>query len=215
MLRLSLAINPPLHKQSGRSRIVGVIASFRQLRCLSHELSWRIFMRSFVLAFLLIPIVAGVWPSFGVTDINNHAAVQKDLQFEYKEIEMGFRHDDPTPWIERLSPGFELVLFSGQHQSRQWAVDYVRNNAKTFHIVRLSMRIQRLEFGESEVTATVEQKSERTFSEDGQPHRLNVGALQRETWEPTDKGWRLKRVQEWKVLYVRNTVTGDRSPLQK
>jgi|SRR5215471_5831494 len=162
-------------------------------------------------SILLILIVASVSRSFAVTDINNHAAVQKDLQHEYREIERGFRADDPTPWIERLSPGFELILFSGQHQSRQWAVDYVRNNAKTFHIVKLSMLIQGLEFGKADVTAIVEQKSERTLTENGKPHRLDVGALQRETWEPTANGWRLKRVQEWKVLYVHNTVIDDKS----
>ena len=131
---------------------------------------------------MLVSLVA-VFLSFGITDIGDHAAVQRDLSREYKIIEGGFRHDDPEPWIKHLSPDFELVLFAGQHQPRQWAVDYVRNNAQTFHIVKLSMRIQRIEFGEGDVTAIVEQKSERTFTENGQPHRLEVGALQRETWQ--------------------------------
>jgi len=151
---------------------------------------------------MLAPLLAALLP-LGVTDIGDHAAVQKDLAREYRIIERGFRHDDPEPWIEHLSPNFELVLFAGQHQSRQWAVDYVRNNAKTFHIVKLSMRIQRVEFGDGDVTAIVEQKSVRTFAENGQPRRLDVGALQRETWERTAAGWKLKRVQEWKVLYLR------------
>jgi len=130
-------------------------------------------------------------------------AVKKELAREYKNIEHSFRHDDPTPWIEHLSPDFELVLFNGEHQSRQWAVDYVRNNAKNFHIRKLTMRIQSVELGDAEVTAIVEQKSERTFVENGQAHCLDVGALQRETWEKTGRVWRLKRVQEWKVLYLR------------
>lgn len=82
-------------------------------------------------------------------------------------------------------------------------MNYVQNNAKTFHIVKLSMRIQRIEFGDGETTAIVEQKSQRTFTESGRPHRLDVGALQRETWKQTDGGWKLERVQEWKVLYLR------------
>ncbi|HEY6252468.1 MAG TPA: hypothetical protein VI685_21140 [Candidatus Angelobacter sp.] len=105
-------------------------------------------------------------------------SVKKELAREYKNIEHGFRRDDPAQWIEHLSPDFELVLFNGQHQSRQWAVDYVHNNAKTFHVRKLTMRIQNIEFGDADVTAIVEQKSERTFVENGQAHRLNVGALQ-------------------------------------
>ena len=150
---------------------------------------------------MLAPLLA-MFLGVGVTGLGDHAAVQKDLAREYRIIARGFRHDDPQPWIEHLSPDFELVLFAGQHQSRQWAVDYVQNNAKNFHIVKLSMRIQRIEFGDSDVTAIVEQKSVRTFTENGQPRRLKVGALQRETWEQTADGWKLKRVQEWKVLYV-------------
>ena len=45
------------------------------------------------------------------------------------------------------------------------------------------MRIQQLEFGEGEVAAIIEEKSERTFTENGQLRRLDVTALQRETWE--------------------------------
>jgi len=33
-------------------------------------------------------------------------------------------------------------------------------------------------------------------------HQLEVGALQRETWTSTSSGWRLKSVEEWKVLYL-------------
>ena len=136
------------------------------------------------------------------TDTTNAIAVQRDLAREYKIIERGFRRDDPGPWIEHLSPNFELVLFNGQHQSRQWVVDYVQNNARTFHIVKLTMRIQGVELGDGDVTAVVEQKSERTWTENGQQHRLDVGVLQRETWERTAEGWKLKRVEEWKLLYL-------------
>jgi len=130
--------------------------------------------------------------------------IKKQLAAEYRQIEQGFRRNDPTAWIQRLSPEFQLTVFSGQKQNREWVVDYVRNNAKTFRIRKLSMRIKSLEFNEHDVTAIVEQTSIRTFTDErGQPHRLEVGALQRETWERGPNGWRLKAVQEWKLLYLR------------
>jgi hypothetical protein len=129
--------------------------------------------------------------------------VKERLAAEYRQIEEGFRKNDPTAWIQRLSPEFQLTLFSGQKQNREWVVDYVRNNAKTFRIQKLNMRVKSLEVNENAVTA-IEQTSIRTFTDDkGQPHRLEVGALQRETWEQGSDGWRLKAVQEWKLLYLR------------
>ena len=130
--------------------------------------------------------------------------IDKQLAAEYRQIELGFRNNDPTAWIQRLSPEFHLTLFSGQKQNREWVVDYVRNNAKTFRIRPLSMRIKSLERNDSGVTAIVEQRSIRTFTDDkGRPHRLEVGALQRETWEQNPDGWRSRAVQEWKLLYLR------------
>ena len=57
--------------------------------------------------------------------------IKKQLAAEYSQIESGFRRNNPSPWIERLSPDFELTLFNGQKQNREWVVNYVRNNAKT------------------------------------------------------------------------------------
>jgi len=130
--------------------------------------------------------------------------VRKQLAAEYAQIQKGFRRNDPSPWIQKLSSDFQLTLFNGEKKDREWVINYVRNNAKTFRIRRLTMTIKDLEIREDAVTAIVEQKSVRTFKDDqGQLHRLDVGALQRETWEEASAGWRLKAVQEWKILYVR------------
>jgi hypothetical protein len=128
--------------------------------------------------------------------------VRKELESNYARIVRGFKNNDPTVWEGFLVPDFKLKLFSGSVQDRAWAVNYVSNNAKTFKVKKLSMRIKDLKIEGSDATAVVEQKSSRTFEEQGEPHRLDVGALQRETWTRTPAGWRLKSVEEWKVLYV-------------
>lgn len=129
--------------------------------------------------------------------------IRKELKANYAKIEKGFKKNDPAVWEGFLVPDFKLKLFNGSVQDRRWVVDYVRNNAKTFKVLKLSMVIKELKIEGDEVTAVVEQKSSRTFNdEQGKAHRLDVGALQRETWTKTPSGWKLKSVQEWKVLYL-------------
>jgi hypothetical protein len=106
-------------------------------------------------------------------------------------------------WLGFLVPDFKLKLFNGSVQDRQWVVGYVRNNAKTFKVLKLTMVIKELKLEGDHATAVVEQKSSRTYDDkQGKAHRLDVGALQRETWTKTANGWRLKSVEEWKVLYL-------------
>jgi len=129
--------------------------------------------------------------------------IRKELKANYGKIVKGFKKNDPAVWEGFLVPDFKLKLFNGSVQDRRWVVDYVRNNAKTFKVLKLSMVIKELKIEGDEATAVVEQKSSRTFNdEQGNGHRLDVGALQRETWTKTPSGWKLKSVEEWKVLYL-------------
>ncbi len=129
--------------------------------------------------------------------------IRKDLKANYAKIVKGFKKNDPAVWEGFLIPDFKLKLFSGSVQDRLWVVNYVRNNAKAFKVVKLSMVIKELKIEGDDVTAVVEQKSSRTFNDvHGKTHRLDVGALQRETWTRTTGSWKLKFVEEWKVLYL-------------
>ena len=133
----------------------------------------------------------------------NEASVRIALEREYAAIVDGFLSNDPSPWIERLGPEFQLILFNGSTQSRVWAVNYVKNNANTFHVGTLTMRIKTLQPAAGRWVATVEQLSERTWSDSTGPHRLEVGAIQLETWERRDSSWQLASVQEKEILYLR------------
>jgi hypothetical protein len=137
------------------------------------------------------------------------ARTRVELKVNYAEIVRGFRKNDPEVWVQFLVPDFTLKLFDGSVQDCQWVVDYVRYNATTFKVLKLSMIIKDLMFDGDDVTAVVEQKSSRAFNdENGVAHRLDVGALQRETWTKIPSGWRLKCVEEWKVLYLRKEMSG-------
>ena len=129
--------------------------------------------------------------------------IRKELKANYAKIVKGFKRNDPAVWEGFLIPDFKLKLFSGSVQDRSWVVNYIRNNAKTFKVLKLSMVIKELKVEEDDALAVVEQKSSRTFiDEQGNGHRLDIGALQRETWTRTPDGWKLKSVEEWKVLYL-------------
>jgi len=130
-------------------------------------------------------------------------SVRNELKSNYARIVKGFKKNDPEVWVSYLSADFKLKLFNGSVQDRQWAVNYVRNNAKAFRIKTLRMTIKELALAGNDAVAVVEQKSSRAFKDaQSTPHRLDVAALQRETWTKTTDGWMLKSVQEWKVLYV-------------
>ena len=133
----------------------------------------------------------------------DQGSIRKELKASYALIVKGFRRNDPSVWEGFLVSDFKLKLFDGSVRDRQWVVDYVRNNAKTFKVLKLSMTIKELVIEGDDATVVVEQKSSRAFKdEQGKTHRLDVGALQRETWTKTSGGWRLKAVEEWRVLYL-------------
>lgn len=129
--------------------------------------------------------------------------VKTELEREYAAIVRGFKENRPAAWIDRLAPEFQLKLFNGSVQSRKWAVDYVSANANVFRIDSLSMSIKLLIKSGPRWVATVEQLSSRTWADSTGTHRLEVGAIQLETWGKTAEGWKLFVVQEKEVLYLR------------
>jgi hypothetical protein len=155
------------------------------------------------LSVVLAAILAIGSASAAIVRADSEEQVRKALKANYARIVKGFKKNDPSIWEGFLAPDFKLKLFNGSVQDRQWVLDYVRNNAKTFKIQKLTITIKELTLAGDDATAVVEQKSSRTFNdEQGKPHQLDVGALQRETWTKTPGGWRLKTVEEWKVLYL-------------
>ena len=153
------------------------------------------------LAIILSGVLAIVSASV-IVRADLEARVRKELKGNYARIVKGFKKNDPSIWEAFLTSDFKLKLFNGSVQDHKWVVDYVRNNAKTFKVLKLSMTIKELTIEGNDASAVVEQRSSRTFIEQGESHRLDVGALQRETWTETTSGWRLKSVEEWKVLYL-------------
>jgi hypothetical protein len=145
----------------------------------------------------------GAPPAPDPTPASRQDSLRKELEAHYALIVDGFKKNDPSVWEGFLVSDFQLKLFNGQVQNRQWVSDYVRNNAKTFKVVTLSMRIKDLKIEGDDAVAIVEQESSRTFRDEQGERQLDVGAIQRETWTKTPDGMRLKLVEEKEVLYLR------------
>jgi hypothetical protein len=131
------------------------------------------------------------------------ASVRQQLEREYADIVAGYSRDDPGPWLRHLTPDFHLVLFSGDVKDRAWVEDYVRNNAKNFHIVSIAMKIENVRVSGARALATVRQTSLRTFKDDKGEHKLEVDARQLESWRRASGKWKLWRVREYQVLSVK------------
>jgi uncharacterized protein DUF4440 len=153
------------------------------------------------LALILAPHSA---PGQGSCTPADTARTRAELVAVYGTLREGFMKNAPQAWIDALAPSFTLTLFDGQVMSRDWVENYVRTNAAQFRIRTLAMVLQSITRLVDTVVATVEQTSDREYSdEQGIRHRLEVGALQLETWVCTGAGWRLTKVKEHKLLYLR------------
>ena len=153
------------------------------------------------LALLVTPASATAQHSCSLHD---SARVRKDLASEYATFRDAFMKNAPQAWIDALDSSFTLTLFNGSVMSRAWVENYVRTNATQFHIDVLQMAVQTIMTQADTAVATVLQTSDRRFTDEtGAPHRLEVGARQLETWVCTSTGWRLWRVKEDSVLYLR------------
>jgi hypothetical protein len=129
--------------------------------------------------------------------------VKGELQTYYNKFAEGFKRNDPGVWLSYLTSDFTLTLFNGSVQSHEWVTQYVTQNANTFTVDTLVMRVRGIERRGNQVVATVEQTSSRRFHDGSGDHRLDVGAIQLETWEKINGRWRLRAVREKDILYLR------------
>ena len=129
---------------------------------------------------------------------------RKELKAAYVRIVDALKNNDPAVFEELLAPDFQVKLINGETHDREWILNYIRNNAKAFKVLKLSIKITKLTVSGNEAIAFIEQKSSRTLNDaEGKSHRLDVGAIQQETWVKTAEGWRLRHNVELKRLYVK------------
>ena len=143
-------------------------------------------------------------PAQSACSSRDTARTREQLTASYSGFRDGFMKNAPQVWIDALAPSFTLTLFDGKIMPRDWVEGYVRSNASQFRIEALARVVRALTPIADSVVAIIEQTSDRKFTdEQGVLHRLEVGALQRETWVCGTAGWRLAKVKEDSLLYLR------------
>ena len=93
-----------------------------------------------------------IGPALVLVRADTEERIRKELKANYAKIVKGFKKNDPAVWEGFLVPDFKLKLFNGSVQDRQWVVGYVRNNAKTFKVLKLSMVIKELKIEGDDAT---------------------------------------------------------------
>jgi hypothetical protein len=159
--------------------------------------------------------VAAVAALVGCASIRSQAPSAEDvrdrLTREYALIEDGFRHNDPSPWVERLGPCFRLMSLNGPSLPRQSAIDLVRRSARASRVEDLSIEVLSVQFVRDEWVATVRHTSARTFPDSLGAPRVELGVIQLETWSPASgTSWQLVSIQESQLLYLRRNGTSAR-----
>ncbi len=159
-------------------------------------------MKKLLLVVLIALLTVGTIPS--VVRADNEKIIRKELKAAYVRIVDALKKNDAAVFEELLASDFQVKLLNGETHDREWILNYIRNNAKAFKVLKLSIKIKKLTINRDEAIALIEQKSSRTFNDaQGKSHRLDVGAIQQETWVKTAEGWRLKHNEELKRLYVK------------
>ena len=80
----------------------------------------------------------------GSSTYGDTARVRQELAAEYAIFREAFIKNAPEAWSNALDSSFSLTLFNGTIMSKDWVEDYVRTNAKQFHIRSLGCGIQSL-----------------------------------------------------------------------
>ncbi len=159
-------------------------------------------MKKLLLVVLIALLTVGTIPS--VVRADNEKIIRKELKAAYIRIVDALKGNDAAVFEELLASDFQVKLLNGETHDREWILNYIRNNAKAFKVLKLSIKIKKLTINRDEAIALIEQKSSRTFNDaQGKSHRLDVGAIQQETWVKTAEGWRLKDNDELKRLSVK------------
>ena len=161
-------------------------------------------MRLIPLTALALVVASQPGAAQGSCTPGDTARTREELTIIYSRFRDGFIQNAPQVWIDALDSSFTLTLFNGTIMPRDWVEGYVRSNATRFRIQTLAMVIRSLKPTADSVVALIEQTSDREFNdEQGASHRLEVGALQIETWVCRAAGWRLAKVKEDSLLYLR------------
>ncbi len=141
------------------------------------------------------------------------AKVRTELEAELAKQDEAIKKNDFQAFVETLAPDYSIKLLSGEELSREQIEGDIKNDmAHTKSVEKSMSTIGSLTLDSGEAVAIVTHEASR-FLTDGQdvPHKWENKVVHKETWTKTPNGWKIRRLEELKQVYVLR----DGSPLNK
>ena len=124
-------------------------------------------------------------------------SVLKELEAVFAERVKAVKNIDAEAQVAQVSPDYSATEPNGQTLNYEQIVAYIRGgprqiiSVQDFNVTIESLRIR----GDEAIVDARQQNFARTQRlNDGNVHNVLTGVLQREIWVKTEKGWKLKRV---------------------
>lgn len=139
--------------------------------------------------------------------------VRHDLVAMYRRQDEAIKNNDFEAFIGTLAADYSIKLLNGSEFNRKQVEDFVKSDmARTRSVGESLSVIDDLQVENGEAVVLVTHQAIRVLDDaKGQPHKWENKVVHRETWTKTVRGWRIKRLEEVKQIYLLR----DGKPLQE
>jgi len=136
--------------------------------------------------------------------------VTKELEANYAAITSAFQHKDIAPIAKFMAPGFVVHLDSGQSMTRDRVLSDYKKQMGMMKDVSWTRKVTTVTPAGGAFVATVEGNVKGMVTgPDKKPHKLNLIASARDTWQKKGKSWILLT-----TTILKRTATVDGKPLK-
>lgn len=143
-------------------------------------------------------VFLSVWSLGGAAQ---HRKDQPNFQALYDRYQVAVRQRDSDAYMAFFTEDFSMTSPDGKVHDRAEMANYQKVNADTTKKVNsYSVSIEAINpLPGGDVAVIVLQKYDRDQAPKDQPakpHNIQTSVVQRETWHKTDKGWKIRRIEE-------------------
>jgi hypothetical protein len=134
----------------------------------------------------------------------SYAQVKHDLDAMYAIQDAAIKKNDLQAFMGTLAPDYSITLLSGDTFNREQIEGYIKSDmAHTKRVDTARSTIDSLLLENDEAIVIVTQVASRVLADaNGVPHRWENKVVHKETWIATAAGWRLRRLEEVKQVYL-------------
>jgi len=139
------------------------------------------------------------------------ARVTREIQTEYDKLAAAFDRQDIDAVLSFRLPTFETFGPAGQHNDASQMAEYTRNWLLVQNKPPISSKftIQSIELrSDKEAAVKVLQRVSRHQEREGKLVRVEHEVVQRETWNRTPQGWKLRMVDQIDMANRKRWVDG-------